>query len=291
MPNLHPRLPTAPTGFRRLTPSLLQAERAAACFDGLPEGIESPAQLLAALKAAAAPLGLSMRLVHALDWLFRFTRPQDWQPGARPIVWPSASLQAEALGLSASQVKAINRGLIAAGLITMKDSANGKRYGKRDRTGRIVEAYGFDLSPIVTRYAEFVRVAAEAKAERVLRTRLHHRVTIASRGIGQILETVAEYGFGDDAWPQLRRDAEALTASLGRAGRITHRPIWIGSRPPGRKGSQRRKPPRPGRRTLTKATQPPGPTPQRKQGRRVGSSGPRRRGRTTAACCGCRAPS
>jgi replication initiation protein RepC len=38
-------------------------------------------------------------------------------------------MQADALGLSGTQVKAINRQLIEAGLITMKDSPNGKRYG------------------------------------------------------------------------------------------------------------------------------------------------------------------
>ena len=60
----------------------------------------APGQLLAAFKAAAPRLGLSPRLVHAVDWLFRFTQPQDWGRGGRPIVWPSASLQQEALGLS-----------------------------------------------------------------------------------------------------------------------------------------------------------------------------------------------
>ena len=125
----------APTGFRRLTPGLLQADRTAESFAGLPEGVTMPGQLLAAFKAAAPRLGLSPRLVHAVDWLFRFTQPQDWGRGGRPIVWPSASMQQEALGLSESRVKAINRALIEAGLITMKDSPNGKRYGKRDRAG------------------------------------------------------------------------------------------------------------------------------------------------------------
>src|SRR5271157_4392787 len=108
-----------PTGFRRLTPSLLRADHAAEDFNGLPDGVTVPGQLLAALKAAAPRLGLSPRLVHAIDWLFRFTQPQDWGRGARPIVWPSASLQQDALGLSPTQVKAVNRALIEAGLITM----------------------------------------------------------------------------------------------------------------------------------------------------------------------------
>src|SRR5580693_9768351 len=91
----------APTGFRRLTPGLLQVDRTAESFAGLPDGVTVHGQLLAAFKAAAPRLGLSPRLVHAVDWLFRFTMPQDWGRGGRPIVWPSASMQQEALGLSA----------------------------------------------------------------------------------------------------------------------------------------------------------------------------------------------
>ena len=82
----------APTGFRRMTPGLLKADRTAEGFAGLPEGVSSPGQLLAALKAAAPRLGIAPRLVHAVDWLFRFTQPQDWGRGGRPIVWPSASI-------------------------------------------------------------------------------------------------------------------------------------------------------------------------------------------------------
>ena len=154
------------TGFRRFTPASLEADKMAESFAGLPDGLDHHAQLLAALKAAAPLLGLSPRMVHAVDWLFKFTMPQDWRRGARPIVWPSASLRQEALGLSLTRTKAINRALIAAGVITMNDSANGKRHGRRDSKGRIVEAYGFDLSPIAARYAEFVQLAAKAKADR-----------------------------------------------------------------------------------------------------------------------------
>ena len=64
-----------PTGFRRMTPGLLKADRAAESFAALPEGVKSPGQLLAALKAAAPRLGISPRIVDAVDWLFRFTQP------------------------------------------------------------------------------------------------------------------------------------------------------------------------------------------------------------------------
>src|SRR4051812_31345026 len=181
-----------PTGFRRLTPGLLATAHTAARFDGMPDGVTVPGQLLAAFKAAAPRLGISLRIVHAIDWLFRFTQPQDWGRGGRPLVWPSASLQQEALGLSPTRVKALNRALIEEGLVVMHDSPNGKRYGKRDGKGQIVEAYGFDLAPIAARHAEFVRLAEEARAERALMGRLRRRATIARNGIIQILETAAE---------------------------------------------------------------------------------------------------
>jgi replication initiation protein RepC len=209
----------SPTGFRRLTPGLLKVDRTAESFAGLPDGVTMHGQLLAAFKAAAPRLGLSPRLVHAIDWLFRFTMAQDWGRGGRPIVWPSASLQQEVLGLSPTQAKAINRALIETGLITMKDSPNGKRYGKRDARGQIVEAYGFDLSPIATRHAEFLRLAAEAKTERIEMGRLRRRATIARNGIIQILETAAEHGFLDEEWTTLRRESRLLGQALRKVER------------------------------------------------------------------------
>ena len=203
-----------PTGFRRLTPGLLKADRTAAGFAGLPEGVTSPGQLLAALKAAAPRLGIAPRLVHAVDWLFRFTQPQDWEKDRRPIVWPSALMQQEALGLSEPQAKRLTRALIEAGLVTMKDSPNGKRYGRRDPGGRIVEAYGFDLSLVALRHAEFVRLAEEGRAERLLMGRLRRRATIARKAIIQLLETAQEYGFDGAEWQTLARETRALARAL-----------------------------------------------------------------------------
>ena len=203
-----------PTGFRRLTPGLLRVDRVAEGFAGLPDGVTLHGQLLAAFKAAAPRLGLSARLVHAVDWLFRFTHPQDWGRGGRPIVWPSALLQQEALGLSESQAKRLNRCLIEAGLVTMKDSPNGKRYGKRDAKGRIVEAYGFDLAPIAARHAEFVQLAEEGRAEREALGRLRRRTTIARKGIVQILETARDYAFEGEEWATLERDARTTVRAL-----------------------------------------------------------------------------
>ena len=129
-------------------------------------------------------------------------------------------------------MKAINRALIEAGLITMKDSPNGKRYGVRDRAGRITEAYGFDLSPIAARHAEFVRLAEEARAERAEMGRLRRRATIARNGITQILETAAEYGFQGEDWAGLARDTRNLATALRRVERPEEMALGVES-PPG----------------------------------------------------------
>lgn len=223
------RFARPPTGFRRMTPGLLKADRTAEGFVGLPESVRVAGQLLAAFKAAAPRLGIGPRLVHAVDWLFRFTQPQDWDKGSRPVVWPSARMQQEALGLSPTQVKETNRRLIELGLITTKDSPNGKRYGKRDPKGRIVEAYGFDLSPIAARYAEFRRLAAEGRAERLAMGRLRRRATIAKKGIVQILETAAEYGFEGEEWPMLAREMATLASALRDVERVDEMELGVSS--------------------------------------------------------------
>jgi replication initiation protein RepC len=198
---------------------LIKVDRIAEGFAGLPDGVTVYGQLLAAVKAAAPRLELATRLVYAIDWLFRFTQPQDWERGARPIVWPSALLQQEALGVSETQAKRLNRHLIELGLITMKDSPNGKRYGRRDARGRIVEAYGFDLSPLAARYQEFVQLAEEGRAEREAMGRFRRRATIARKGIVQILETARDYDLSGEEWPTLDREARAIVQELRRAER------------------------------------------------------------------------
>jgi len=205
-----------PSGLRRLSLAMLATGKLAEDFKGTAEGqgATRPGQVLAAFKAAAPHLGFNPRVIHAVDWLFTFTQPQDWYEGSRPIVWPSSALQREALGLGVTQAKTINRHLVELGLVAMKDSPNGKRYGRRDKQGRIVEAYGFDLSPLFTRMTEFQAVAA---AGRDLRERMRHlrrRVTIARNGLLQILETAAEQGLDDATWQTWEREGRALARSL-----------------------------------------------------------------------------
>jgi replication initiation protein RepC len=198
-------------GCRRLSPAHIQVQAIAERFEGLPDSV-SKGQALAALKQAARPLGLSPRLRDAIDVLFAFSAPQDWQPGARPIVWPSNRKLETTLGLGRRQVQNVLSALIRAHLITPVDSPTGRRWGHRDMTGKIVEAYGFDLSPIALRHTEFVAVAQRAATEERERAALRRRLTIAHKAIQQIAETAIEHQLADRDWRYWL--AEALTLVL-----------------------------------------------------------------------------
>ena len=66
-----------------------------------------------------------------------------------------------------ARVKMLNRALFEAGIFVMRDDPQGRRYGHRDeKTGRIIKAFGFDLSLLAQRHDEFEKIAAAAKIER-----------------------------------------------------------------------------------------------------------------------------
>ncbi|HQT89432.1 MAG: replication protein C [Acidiphilium sp. 37-64-53] len=202
-------------GLRKITPPMLQTMKNSGEHTFISEML--PGQVLAIFKAAAPYLGIRPNVVHAVDWLFRFTNPLDWQPSSRPIVWPSAAMQQEAMGLGASQVKNLNRHLVELGLVVMKDSPNGKRYGRRGPQGRIIEAYGFDLSPIAGRFAEFQAIAQAGREERTRVSALKRRTTIARNGIRQLLQTADEQGITGEEWEAYC--SAATMASRGVASR------------------------------------------------------------------------
>ena len=206
-------------GLRRLSLAMIATDRTAEGFTGLSDGAGGPGSVLAAFKAAAPYLGLPPRVVHAVDWLFRFTQRQDWEPGARPVVWPSATVQQADLDLGVSQTKALNRLLVELGLVVMRDSPNGKRYGRRDRSGRIIEAYGFDLSPLGVRLEEFRAVAEKGRAEREAVRQLRRRVTIARKAIEQIVETAIEVDLEPGAFVREAEEARRLCWRLGKEER------------------------------------------------------------------------
>lgn len=210
-------LMTSAPGSRRLSPKMLALRARADAFAGAPAGAARPLSLLAAFQEAEPYLGLPPQAFKLIAWLVKMTQGQDWEAGSRPIAWPSAARQQEYLGLTASAVKTLNRVLFEAGLFVLRDSPTGKRYGRRDGEGRIVEAYGFDLSPLAFRAQEFIRLAADARIERERLRALRRRASCARRDLAQIGDILARSGALPEGWPQLAAEAAALAAAARKA--------------------------------------------------------------------------
>lgn len=212
MGDMHPKF-TA--GLRQISPEVLKTIATAERFAGLPAN-HSRGEILAAFKRAASWLGIAPRLRDAVDVLMSYSQAQDWEAGSRPIVWPSNAALQEHLGLCKRQVQYLLRMLIDAGLIAVVDSPTGRRWGRRHPgTGKIVEAFGFDLAPLAVRHAEFVAAAEQARADRAARAALRRRLTIAVKAIRQIGDAALAYGLDDRDWEAWTREAIALARGVG----------------------------------------------------------------------------
>jgi len=168
--------------------------------------------VLTAFKRAAPALGLSRGLVDLIDHLMRYTFAADWQGAWSPIVWPSNAELANGLGLEVSRIKELIRAALDRGLIRAIDHGTRKRFGKRGEGGRILFAYGFDLSPLAERMPAFQLAAAEhqarfAEAKSLRREISHLRVAVLG---------FAEFGAGHAVagidWPALALQAQDLAA-------------------------------------------------------------------------------
>jgi replication initiation protein RepC len=208
--------PIRAAGTRRINLDMRARLDQADSFTGFPRGTAKPFELLTAFEQAEPYLGLPPHAYKLIGFLVRQTRPQDWEEGSRPIAWPSARRQQEFLGLSPQRVKMLNRVLFEAGIFVMRDDPQGRRYGRRDAQDRIIEAYGFDLSPLAQRRDEFVRIAAAARIERDRMRKLRRRSSLARRAIAQAVEELATQGHDSEPLAQLVREtAELVTAARG----------------------------------------------------------------------------
>ncbi len=174
--------PTTP--FGRRTPSLahLTTQIQASAFAERADASERVAhkwKLLTALSTAAPSYGLTDRAVAVLKALLSFHPETTLSIDAdNPIiVYPSnAAIIERANGMPSSTMRRHLAALIDAGFIARRDSANGKRF-VRKVDGDAIEAFGFDLSPLVCRAAEIVERAAQVEEDRAACRLLRSRIT------------------------------------------------------------------------------------------------------------------
>ncbi|QIE48226.1 replication protein C (plasmid) [Pseudohalocynthiibacter aestuariivivens] len=201
-----------PSGWRKATVGLAVAEQHAQVGE---KAAVPKSQAFVAVKRVGAHIGLKAGDMLLLDTLGAFTQAQDWEEGQRPIVWASNAYLMEQTGFSLSALKRHARRLAEIGVISFKDSPNGKRWGHRDADGRIIEAYGFDLSPLSARVEEFEHLQTELQAERELCQRLKRQITVARRMIRARIEAAASSALRGP-WAHLTGLFEDLLGRLPR---------------------------------------------------------------------------
>lgn len=157
----HLNLPDSKHGGGRISSPKLR-DTLASCedFTGLEEGVNRY-DLLLLVKRAGKQCGFSSKMIQLLDYYMAFTRDCDWEEGSRPIVYQSLSRTALDLGVSERQIQRLEQSLFEVGAITWNDSGNHRRYGQRcEDTGRILYAFGVDLTPLA-----YLRAELKAKLE------------------------------------------------------------------------------------------------------------------------------
>jgi replication initiation protein RepC len=176
----------ASTGGRRLIHAALAAKKLALELGRT----VTRKELSTAARGAEKALGLrpAQRLV--LSELVACWGEQEWE---KLLVWPSNNHLASRTGLNDRSIRRIIVQLADLKLIIAKDSPNGKRFAIRDLAGSIIDAYGFDLTPIYARRGEWTTMLAEQKVMREIRRRAHDEVTVARRATEEALNALAQH--------------------------------------------------------------------------------------------------
>lgn len=206
--------PTTPFGRRPLSLAMMAAQAAAkACPD---EAASHKWRTFRNLTEAKARLGIGDRALAVLSALLSFHPETALVPGPGLVVFPSnRELSVRAHGPSPTTLRRALTQLVEAGLVIRRDSPNGKRYARRGEGGQIEQAFGFDLSPLVARAAEFEGLAAEVRAAAKARALLREEISLLRRDIGKIVAFARETGLSG-AW-------DAIEGRLQGAGAMPPR--------------------------------------------------------------------
>ncbi|WP_037471386.1 plasmid replication protein RepC [Sinorhizobium fredii] len=166
-------------------------------------------------------LGLQDRTLTVLDALLSFYPETELKQDGQLVVFPSnAQLSVRAHGIASATLRRHLAMLVDAGLIVRRDSANGKRYARKDRAGEIEDAYGFDLSPLLARSEELAEMAQAVAAERAQFRRAKEALTICRRDVRKLITAAMEEG-ADGDWGRI----EAIYIEL--VGRIPRTPTIL----------------------------------------------------------------
>jgi len=211
---------TTPFGRRPMSLGMLASQQLAETIES--GTIRNKWKLFRAVCEARPALGVSDRALTVLDALLTFYPADEISEERGLIVFPSnAQLSIRARGMTAATLRRHLAVLVDAGLIIRKDSANGKRFARRDRAGEVAEAFGFSLAPLLARAIEIEALAAQAVADRELMRITRERLTICRRDVAKLIAAALDEGAAGD-WEMITCMFREIVARLPRAAGIEH---------------------------------------------------------------------
>ncbi|MEE7492428.1 plasmid replication protein RepC [Methylobacterium oryzae] len=211
--------PTTPFGRRPLSLGMMATQAAAkACPD---EAIGHKWRIFRDVTEAKEHLAVSDRALAVLSALLTFHPETTLSPGLPLVVFPSnRELSTRSHGPSPATLRRALAQLVEAGLVIRRDSPNGKRYARRDSAGAIARAFGFDLTPLLARAAEFATLAQQVRAAARRRRLLREEIALHRRDLAKTLAFAAESG-----WPgPWAAFADRFAACGGMPGRTAGEP-------------------------------------------------------------------
>lgn len=161
-------------------------------------------------------IGISDRALAVLNALLSFYPDSELSEENGLIVFPSnVQLSLRAHGMADATLRRHLAALVECGLITRRDSPNGKRYARKDRGGGIKDAFGFSLAPLLARADEFAAAAERVKSHNRALRLMRERITLHRRDIYKLIEIGLEGGLPGD-WSSLWRRFQTIVEAIPR---------------------------------------------------------------------------
>ncbi len=168
--------------------------------------------------AAMEQLGLQSNSLAVLDALLSFYPENELRQDGQLVVYPSnLQLSLRANGMPGSTLRRHLTLLVEAGLIVRKDSANGKRYARKDGAGDVERAFGFDLTPLLSRAEELAAMAQAVIAARTELRKSKEDLTICRRDVRKLITAAIEENVEGGDWHGMEA---AYAAIIGRLPRV-----------------------------------------------------------------------
>ncbi|ASP69695.1 plasmid replication protein RepC [Sinorhizobium meliloti] len=158
---------------------------------------------------------------HLLVTLINTVSAASFDRSGRPIVFKSNQQLAFDIGRSVGRVSRMLSSLFDAGLITMLDSGNYKRYFIRTGGGEITDACGIDLRILIVRYAELDGLVRQVRAQKKAADAALRRYRGALRNARCALSAAA--GLSEDSLNRIGARIERLSNIVGIASKTSSR--------------------------------------------------------------------